>query len=118
MIIKYIFGVINNASGAGKLAFTKTREQQVGTSTRFTVSMGIMPDYTYTGAGVRADGISEGRAAQKAGLKAGDVVIQLGEYKVTSVEAYMQALSKFKKGDATKVRVKRGNEELEFAIQF
>ena len=118
MIIKYIFGVINNASGAGKLAFTKTREQQVGTSTRFTVSMGIMPDYTYTGAGLRADGISEGRAAQKAGLKAGDVVIQLGEHKVTSVEAYMQALSKFKKGDATKVRVKRGNEELEFAIQF
>ena len=118
MIIKYIYGVINDASGAGKLAFTKTREQQVGTSTRFTVSMGIMPDYTYTGAGVRADGISEGRAAQKAGLKAGDVVIQLGEHKVTSVEAYMQALSKFKKGDATKVRVKRGNEELEFAIQF
>lgn len=118
MIIKYIYGVIGNASGAGKLAFTKTREQQVGTSTRFTVSMGIMPDYTYSGAGVRADGISEGRAAQKAGLKAGDIVIQLGEHKVTSVEAYMQALSKFKKGDATKVKVKRGNEELVFDIQF
>jgi aminopeptidase YwaD len=118
MIIKYIYGVIYNASGAGKLAFAKTREQQVGTSTRFTVSMGIMPDYTYTGAGVRADGISEGRAAQKAGLKAGDIVIQLGEHKVTSVEAYMQALSKFKKGDATKVKVKRGNDELVFDIQF
>ncbi len=118
MIIKYIYGVINSASGAGKLAFTKTREQQVGTSTRFTVSMGIMPDYTYSGAGVRADGVSEGRAAQKAGLKAGDIVIQLGEHKVTSVEAYMQALSKFKKGDATKVKVKRGNDELVFDIQF
>ncbi|HLO81207.1 MAG TPA: M20/M25/M40 family metallo-hydrolase [Chitinophagaceae bacterium] len=118
LIIKYIYGIINNTSGAGKLAFTKTREQQVGTSTRFTVSMGIMPDYTFSGAGVRVDGISEGRAAQKAGIKAGDIVTQLGEHKVSSVESYMQALSKFKKGDATKVKVKRGNDELEFDIQF
>jgi S1-C subfamily serine protease len=80
--------------------------------------MGIMPDYTFNGGGVRVDGVSEGRAAQKAGIKAGDIVTQLGEHKVSSVEAYMQALSKFKKGDATKVRVKRGNEELEFPIQF
>jgi len=118
MIIKYIYGVINNASEFGKLAFTKTREQQVGTSTRFTVSMGIMPDYTFNGGGVRVDGVSEGRAAQKAGIKAGDIVTQLGDHKVSSVEAYMQALSKFKKGDATKVKIKRGNEELEFPIQF
>jgi S1-C subfamily serine protease len=70
------------------------------------------------GAGVRVDGVSEGRAAQKAGLKTGDIVIQLGEHKVSSVEVYMQALSKFKKGDATKVKVKRGNDELEFDIVF
>jgi hypothetical protein len=117
-VVKYVFNVVTATSDLPKLAFTKTREQQVGTSTRFTVSMGIMPDYTYSGAGVRVDGVSEGRAAQKAGLKAGDVVTQLGEHKVSSVEGYMQALSKFKKGDATKVKVKRGNDELEFDISF
>jgi hypothetical protein len=118
MIIRYIQSLVESVPAKGKLAFTKTREQQMGTSTRFTVSMGIMPDYTYSGAGVRVDGVSEGRAAQKAGLKAGDIVMQLGEHKVSSVESYMQALSKFKKGDATKVRVKRGEEELEFDISF
>jgi hypothetical protein len=117
-IVKYIYSVVEKTSGAGKLAFTKTREQQVGTSTRFTVSMGIMPDYTYSSGGVRVDGVSEGRAAQKAGLKAGDIVTRLGDYKVSSVESYMQALSKFKKGDATKVIVKRGTEELKFDIVF
>ena len=76
------------------------------------------PDYTFSGGGVRVDGVSEGKAAQKAGLKAGDVVIQLGEFSVSSVESYMQTLSKFKKGDATKVKVKRGAEELVFDIQF
>jgi Zn-dependent M28 family amino/carboxypeptidase len=117
-IIKYITGVISSASSAGKLAFTKTREQSMGTSSRFTVSMGIVPDYAFSGAGVRVDGVSEGRPAQKAGLKTGDIVFQLGDHKVSSVESYMQALGKFKKGDATKVKIKRGTEELVFDISF
>ncbi len=118
LIIKYIAGIISNTATAGKLAFTKTREQSMGTSSRFTVSMGIVPDYAFTGAGVRVDGVSEGRPAQKAGLKTGDVVYQLGDHKVSSVESYMQALGKFKKGDATKVKVKRGTEELVYDITF
>ena len=118
LVVKYISRLIARGSKEPKLAFTKTREQQTTTSARFTVSMGIMPDYTFSGNGVKVDGVSEGRAAQKAGLKAGDVVTKLGEFNVNSVESYMQVLSKFKKGDATKVKVKRGNDELEFDIVF
>ena len=77
-----------------------------------------MPDYTFSGSGVRADGVSDGRPAQKAGLKAGDVIIQLGEYHISSLETYMQALGKFKKGDSTTVKFSRGNETLEAAIAF
>lgn len=117
-IVKYIYELVSHTNELPKLVFTKTREQQVGSSTRFSVSMGIMPDYTYSGAGVRVDGVSEGKAAQKAGLKAGDIVTQLGEHAVTSVEGYMQALGKFKKGDATRVKVRRGNEEMVFDIAF
>lgn len=118
IIVKYIERLIDRTSKSPKLAFTKTREQQTTTSARFTVSMGIMPDYTFSGGGVKVDGVSEGRAAQKAGLKAGDIVIKLGDFPVSSVENYMQVLSKFKKGDATKVKVKRGTEVLEFDINF
>lgn len=117
-IIKYIVAVVENSKSHGKLAFTKTREQQTGTSARFSVSMGIMPDYTFSGSGVRVDGVTDGRAAQKAGLKTGDIVVQLGEHKVNSLETYMQGLSKFKKGDSTTVKVKRGAEELTFDIVF
>ena len=117
-IVKYIQTVIEKSKDKGKLAFLKTREQQTSTSARFSVSMGIMPDYTFSGAGVKVDGVSDGRPALKAGIKTGDIVTQLGEYKINSVEAYMQALSKFKKGDATKVIVKRGTEEKTFDIVF
>jgi aminopeptidase YwaD len=117
-IVRYIQAVVERSQPLGKLAFTKTREQQMGTSTRFSVTMGIMPDYTFSGAGVRVDGVTEGRPAQKAGIKAGDIVTQLGDYKINSVESYMQGLGKFKKGDATKVKIKRGAEELTFDIVF
>ena len=117
-IINYINTVITNLNKQNqKLAFLKTREVQVGMSS-FKVTMGIMPDYTFSGAGVRADGISDGRPAAKAGLKAGDVIIKLGENVVSSVETYMQALNKFNKGDKTIVKYKRGNETLESEIQF
>jgi S1-C subfamily serine protease len=100
-----------------KLAFLKTREPQMGT-TRFPVSLGIMPDYTFSGIGVRADGIVDGKVAQKVGIQAGDVIVQLGEYKFTDVISYMGVLNKFKKGDATKVRVMRGKQELTFDVVF
>jgi S1-C subfamily serine protease len=80
--------------------------------------MGIMPDYTYSGNGVRADGVSEGRPAQKAGLRTGDIVLQIGDYKVSSMESYMQTLGKFKKGDRVKVVYQRGGEQLTADIQF
>lgn len=117
-ILRHMQNVVEKANESGKLAFLKTREAQTTTSARFSVSMGIMPDYTYSGNGVRADGVSEGRAAQKAGLKAGDIVLQIGDYKISSMEAYMQTLGKFKKGDKTNVVYQRGKEQFTVEIQF
>lgn len=117
-IIKLIEEIVAAASTQGKLAFTKTREVQTNTSTRFSVTMGIMPDYTFTGVGVRVDGVSDSRPAQKAGIKTGDVILQLGDFSTTTLEGYMQALSKFKKGDKAKVKYKRGEEALETEVVF
>lgn len=118
-IIQYIQEIINGVNAEKtKLAFTKTRETQTTTSARFSVSLGVMPDYTFTGAGMRIDGVSEGKAAQKAGLKAGDIITAIGPHGVSSVEGYMQALGKFKKGDKTTVKYKRGDTTTEVEVQF
>lgn len=117
-IIRFIQQMIEADKQDQKLAFTKTREQQTSTSARFSVSMGIMPDYSYTGSGVRVDGVSDNRPAKKAGILTGDIVKQLGEHKTSSVESYMQALSKFKKGDKTTTIVLRGDKEISFEIVF
>ena len=118
MVIKLIYDLVENLNDQGKIAFTKTRETQTSTSARFSVTLGITPDYTFSGTGVRLDGVSDGRPAQKAGLKTGDVIFKLGDHPVSSLENYMQALSKFKKGDKTTVNYKRGNETAQAQVEF
>jgi len=119
LLVKHIYSLIQASDKLGtRLAFTKTREAQTTTSTRFSVTMGIMPDYTFSGAGVRVDGVSENRPAQKAGIKTGDIITSLGDHKVTSMESYMQALSAFKKGDKTTVVYNRNNQVLSTTIEF
>ncbi|MBX2933478.1 MAG: M28 family peptidase [Ferruginibacter sp.] len=117
-LIRYIYNLVEKNNNKGKLAFTKTREAQPQGRRSFSVSLGIMPDYTFSGIGVKADGVSEGKVAEKAGIKAGDVILKIGDHKTNDVQEYMKALGKFKKGDATTVTVKRGDEELHFNIVF
>jgi aminopeptidase YwaD len=117
-VIKYIDKIISDLNKqTQKLAFLKTREAQQSVSS-FRVTLGIMPDYTYSGVGVRADGVTEGRPAANAGVKSGDVIIQLGNNNINSMDTYMEALNKFNKGDKTKVKYKRGNEVVEADLQF
>lgn len=116
-VIKYIYHVIDETNILGKLAFTKTREPKME-GKRFTVSLGIMPDYTFSGAGIRADGIIDGKIAQKAGIQAGDVIIKLGDNSFSDINQYMNVLSKYKKGDPTTVTVLRGKDQLTFNIIF
>ena len=117
-IIQLIRNLIQATGGQPKLAFTKTREQQMGTSTRFTVSLGIMPDYAFSGNGVKVDGVTDGRPAQKAGIKAGDIITKLGDITIASMEQYMKALGSFKKGDKTTIIYQRDSTEYSASVEF
>ncbi|MBO9152917.1 M28 family peptidase [Chitinophaga sp. GCM10012297] len=117
-VVKLVYDIIEKTNGQPKLAFTKTREQQMGSSARFSVTLGIMPDYTWTKGGVKVDGVSDGKPAKKAGILTGDLITQLGDYPVSDIETYMSALGKFKAGDKTTVTVKRGETDKVFDISF
>jgi aminopeptidase YwaD len=116
-VLKYMYSIIEATDKKGKLAFTNTREVSME-KTSLKVTLGIMPDYTFSGTGVRVDGVSEGKTAQKAGIKPGDVLMQLNDYKFTDVQTYMETLNRFNKGDAAKVKLKRGKEDMSFDVVF
>lgn len=117
LISDYIFEIISELDDNGKLAFRKTKNESEE-SPRFKVGLGVVPDYLYDGEGMRIDGVSEDKPAQKAGLQKGDVVFQLGENTITDMMSYMKALSVFEAGDSTTVKVKRGEETIEAKIEF
>jgi len=117
LISDYIYAIISDLDDNGKLSFRKTKNESDSTP-RFKVGLGVIPDYLFDGVGMRIDGISEDKPAQKAGLQKGDIVIKLGDSTVTNMMSYMRALSIFDKGSKTKVVVKRGEEKVEKEINF
>jgi Zn-dependent M28 family amino/carboxypeptidase len=116
-ISSYIFDVISDLDKAGKLAFRKTKNESEEVP-RFKVGLGVIPDYLFDGKGMRIDGISEDKPAQKAGLLKGDVVVKLGDSTIIDMMSYMRALSVFDEDDSTKVIVDRNGEKLEFDLKF
>ncbi len=117
-VIKFIYDVIEKTNSMDKLAFSKTAESGPEVP-RFTVSLGIMPDYTYNNDdGVRADAVVDGRAAQKAGILAGDVINAIDNNSFTDLMSYMNVLSKYKKGETVKVTLQREGQQHIFELTF
>jgi len=116
-IIRYISRLLDNLDEEEKLAFTKTQDSS-GNSPRFTVSLGVVPDYLFDGDGMRIDGVTEGKPAATAGLEKGDVVTKLGDSTIVDMMGYMRALSAFKEGQETTVVYKRGEEIKTVEIKF
>lgn len=116
-IIDYILKIIDSTNNKGKLDYVKTRDEEAR-SMSLPVTLGIMPDYAYSGSGLRVDAVSKGKTAERIGLKAGDVLLQLGDYKFTDIYSYMNALQHFKKGNKTTLQILRDAKPMSFDVQF
>jgi hypothetical protein len=116
-VADYIRQMIFQVDDQEKLTFQKTKED-TATTPKFKVTFGIIPDYFFEGPGLRADGISPGKTAERAGMKAGDIILQVGEYEIKDMRSYMEMLGKFEKGQKTQVKIKRGEEILTLPVQF
>ncbi len=117
LISNYIFDVISDLDNNGKLTFRKTKNESENVP-RFKVGLGVIPDYLFDGKGMRIDGISEDKPAQKAGLQKGDIVIKIGDSTIVDMMSYMRALSAFETGQRTRVVVDRNGKQVEAEIEF
>ncbi len=105
-------------SRGSKPEFTKTKEKEERKAAAFKVTLGVVPDYGFQGKGMRIDGVTEGKVADKAGILAGDIVVKLGAYKVDDIYGYMEALSIYSAGDTSTVSVKRNGKIQTFKVRF
>ncbi len=82
------------------------------------VTMGIMPDYSYSGVGFRVDGVRSGEPADQAGMQKGDIIIEMGESEISDIYDYMEILGEFEKGDQVNITIRRNEEKLELEVRF
>ena len=74
--------------------------------------LGFRPGYDSQADGCLVESVNEGGPAAKAGIRDGDVIIELGESMVIDVRSYSQALQQLTIGEKVMVRVIRGNDIL------
>ena len=103
----------------GTLTFQKTKDPGAGKHrASYSVTLGITPDFIADVKGLRVDAVSPDRPAERAGLLEGDVIIKMGDIEIADIYDYMNALSKFRKGDSTVVVVERGTDTLSLKVVF
>jgi hypothetical protein len=77
---------------------------------------GSIPDFSHTGPGYAIRGAAEGSPAEQAGLESGDVIVQLGENKIGSLEDFDRALRKHEAGDQVRILVERDGQQHVFEV--
>ncbi len=116
-IATYLFDLVKAMEAQEEVAFRKTKNESEQVPS-FKVTLGVIPDYLFSGEGMRIDGVSEDKPAQKAGLQKGDIVVKLGDSTIVDMMSYMRALASFEKGQTTTVVVERDGEKVSAEISF
>ena len=84
----------------------------------FRVRLGTIPDYSREAGGMGITGVRDGSPAAKAGLRAGDIIVEFGDHAIEDVYAYMYALAEFDPGDEVQVVVLRDGERVAFTVML
>jgi hypothetical protein len=103
-------------TAADRPVFQKTKSagpMASGDGRGFSVTLGVVPDYAWSGEGMRVDGVRSEGPADKAGMKSGDVVVRMAGKTVLNIYDYMGVLGELKPGQEVTVEVKRGGETLQ-----
>lgn len=84
-------------------AIAREAAKPAGNRTTRRAATGSMPDFAFSGRGVRLASVSAGSPAEAAGLQTGDIVIKLGAFKVQNLKEYSNALKSFEPGDTVTI---------------
>jgi aminopeptidase YwaD len=101
---------------AQRPTFQKVADEGTGERRSFKVRTGVIPEFGYEGSGVKLSGVRGGSAADKAGLKAGDIVVRFGPREIRNIYDYMYALGDHKAGETVVLKVLRGKETLDLSV--
>jgi len=112
-ILSFVAHIVRDIDAADKrLTYTTAKSDPAPRTSGFRVYLGTIPNYADTTDGMLLDGVREDSPAAKAGLKAGDRIVKIGNRDVKNVYDYTYALGEMKAGQEYVFEVMRGSERL------
>ena len=96
------------------LTSTIIHEEQPESSTKKErkVSLGIIPDFAYSGKGCRLSGVMPGSPAEKSGLREGDVIIRINSDDIHSLRDLSDVRKSLKPGNKVSIIFIRDGKEM------
>jgi aminopeptidase YwaD len=117
-VTKVVYATVTDlANRDDRIEFAKAAEDSAGPHGRgggggYGPYLGTIPDFGDYEGGVKLAGIKTGSPAEKAGMKAGDMVIRFAGKKIGDLYAYTYALRDQKPGDTVEIVVLRDGKEV------
>ena len=116
-ILEMVARVVNQLDTADKrVTYTTAKSDPAPRTGGFRVYLGTIPNYADSNDGVLLDGVRDDSPAAKAGLKAGDKIVKIGDHEIRNVYDYTAALGEMKAGQEYVFDVVRGSEKLTLRI--
>jgi peptidase M28-like protein/PDZ domain-containing protein len=107
---------VSVANEPQRIAFTKVKMEQRPVGRGFRVYLGTVPNYSDQSDGMKLDGVRPGSPAEKAGLRAGDLIVKLGKMAIKNVYDYTYALGEMRGGEEVEAVIRRDGKEMTMKI--
>jgi aminopeptidase YwaD len=108
--------VLEVANEDQRIAFVRAQSQPQMMGRGFRVYLGTVPNYSDQGEGLKLDGVRPQSPAATAGLRAGDVIIKIGNMAIRNVYDYTYALGQMRAGEEVEFVVRRDGKELTLKV--
>ncbi|MCC6408820.1 MAG: M20/M25/M40 family metallo-hydrolase [Planctomycetes bacterium] len=109
--------LVRKLASAGDLVYVEppkapAKEGAAATPTRGNGTwFGTVPEYGFEGPGLKLAGTSAGSPAEKAGMRKDDVLIQVGDVRIDTMQDFVYALGLYKPGDTVVAKFLRDGKE-------
>ncbi len=119
-ILQVIVDLVNELGSSQKaLTFTEAGSpHSQGVQSDFRVTLGIIPDYSFNGRGLRVDAVTKNRPAAAAGVEMGDIITKMGDLPIKDIYDYMKSLGEHEVGQSIEVEIRRKEENKTLRVTF
>jgi aminopeptidase YwaD len=116
-ILSLVARIVRDVDAMDKrLTYVTAKSDPAPRTGGFRVYIGTIPNYADSTNGLLIDGVRENSPAAKAGIKAGDRIVKIGNREVKNVYDYTYALGEMKAGQEYVFEVIRGGEKLTLKV--